>query len=311
MDLSPEMVAEEMATPPEYKEVQQLDANYALLRRTVRQALAAEEEGANSEDIDMTIGQAIEDSAQNQLDIFDLDVDIEMEPESSGDAATDLGAALSEILDESYNDPEEGIAEMAAVAEMAPEQLMACISGQMVPTPASIEAIANHYLADDEEAYQGFMLLGQEAYQGAVASGEPPEPVEMNAVNDLRAEFNAIREREEVGTRMRYLEKLADGLLAQEILTPAEHSSLLRSDAFRQDPDSVALFSNFCYNNGTTPHDYLNCVEFCLNWKQQCGPSNYSAFFNQMAVEPIDTTHEVVQESQQFVQDYRSRHGYQ
>ena len=47
---------------------------------------------------------------------------------------------------------------------MTPEEAVACVSGQAITTMESCEAIANEYLADDEEAYQSFILLAQEAH---------------------------------------------------------------------------------------------------------------------------------------------------
>jgi hypothetical protein len=94
------------------------------------------------------------------------------------------------------------------------------------------------------------------------------------AVNNLQAEFEVYKERDQIGSWMRRLEKIADELHGANILTPAERNSLLRSDAFRNDSDSVAVFCNFARNAGSSPQEYLAHVEFCLNWKAQCGASN-------------------------------------
>jgi len=60
-----------------------------------------------------------------------------------------------------------------------------------------------------------------------------------------------------------------------------------------------------------SPSQYLDNVEFCLNWKAQSGPSNYSAFFSQEVVETIDVDAKEQEQGKEFVSDYRSRYGYQ
>lgn len=294
-------VLEQLQQLSDYEEIQKLNENYVNFVSLVHDALEAETGGeVGSDDVDATIGQAIEDHAQNQLDIFDIEVQVEFEPETSG-----FGAMLADLIDASYDDPDEGIAVVSEVAMITPEEVQAYLMGQAAPSPEVTEAIANHFLADDEAGYQQFLLMGQEAYQEAMSD------VEMNAEVAERAEFNSILVEREVGFRLRQLEKVADQLEEQNILTPAERNSLLRSANFSKDEDSVAVFSQFCVDNGTDPNTYLDHVSFCLNWKAQAGPSNYSAFFSQEVVETIDPEAGDRQQNQEFVTDYRSRHGYQ
>ena len=313
--VTPEDIAEELNSPPEFEEIQGLDVNYAVLRKTVRQLLQMEEEGeASSEDVDQTIGQAIEDHAENQLGIFDLEFEVDVDNDASPSVI--LGAALAQILNTYYTDAETGIAEMSAVAGITPENLMDCFTGEVIPTPAGCEAIATHYLESNPEDFQDFMMISQAASEaaGVEVSGSDFMREEYSSVNpeveELKAEFNAIQIQNEVGIRIRQLEKKADSLLNQNILTPAERNSLLRSDAFKEDQDSVAVFCAFCANNETEPHSYLDNVEFCLNWKSQCDPSGYGAFFNQMSDESI-TENPQAKEDAAFVGNYVSRNGYQ
>ncbi|MCC5616370.1 hypothetical protein LC605_15085 [Nostoc sp. CHAB 5836] len=303
-------VLEQLQQLSDYDEIQQLNENYLGFVTLVHSALEAEADGqVDSGDVDATIGQAIEDHAQNQLDIFDIEVEVEFEPEITSAAGADFGDALSEIIDNNFDDAAEGIAAISEVADITPEEVQAYLMGQAAPVPEVTEALADHFLSDDEMAYQQFMLLGQAAYQEAMPDDEP---VEMSAdVQNLRAEFNSIQTEREVGFRLRQLEKIADQLEDKNILTPAERNSLLRSANFSQDVDSVAVFCQFCTNSGVNPNTYLDNVEFCLNWKAQSGPSNYSAFFSQEVEEVIDVNAHEKEESFEFVTDYRSRHGYQ
>ncbi|NJO63802.1 MAG: hypothetical protein HC836_38150 [Richelia sp. RM2_1_2] len=286
-----------------------------MLRKTIRQLLQMEEEGeASSEDVDQTIGQAIEDHAENQLEIFDLEFEVDVANDAPPSII--LGAALAQILNTYYTDADTGIAEMSAVAGITPENLMDCFTGEMIPSVDACGMIAEHYLTSNSNDYQDFMAICQAAHEVADKSSYDSEymkETEYSAVipevQELRAEFNALQIQNEVGMRMRHLEKQADNLLNQNILTPAERDSLLRSDAFKNDPDSVAVFCSFCAANDTEPSSYLDKVEFCLNWKAQCGPSGYGAFFNQMSEIPIENP-ETVQDAQ-FVNSYRTRNGYQ
>lgn len=302
---------EELSELSDYEEIQRLNENYLIFVTLVHNALEAEAGGqVESVDVDATIGQAIEDHAQGQLDIFDIEVDVEFEREIISVAGAEFGDALAGIIDDNFEDAEEGIAEISDVANITPEEVQAYLMGQAAPVPEVTEAIANYFLADDEIAYQEFLLLGQEAYREAMP--EIDESVEMNAdIQDIRAEFNSIQTEREVGFRLRQLEKIADQLEDQNILTPVERNSLLRSANFTQDVDSVAVFCQFCANSGVSPNTYLDNVEFCLNWKAQAGPSNYSAFFGHEVEESIDTSVHEKEKDQEFVVDYRSRHGYQ
>lgn len=304
-------VLEQLQQLSDYEEIQRLNENYVNFVTLVHDALEAEAGGkVDSDDVDATVGQAIEDHAQNQLNIFDIEVEVEFEPEITSAAGADFGDALSGIINDNFDDAAEGIAAVSEVADITPEEVQAYLMGQAAPIPEVTEAIADHFLSDDEMAYQQFMLLGQAAYSEAMP--EDMEPAEMSAdVQNLRAEFNSIQTEREVGFRLRQLEKIADQLEDKNILTPAERNSLLRSANFSQDVDSVAVFCQFCTNSGINPNTYLDNVEFCLNWKAQSGPSNYSAFFSQEVEEVIDVNAQEKEESKEFVTDYRSRHGYQ
>lgn len=311
-------VFEQLAQLSDYEEIQQLNANHLAFVALVHQALEMEDSGeADSEDVDATIAQAIEDNAEAALDVFDLEIEVEFEDVNS--AGADFGEALSEILSDEYENPRDGIEDIAEMTGVTPEEVQAYMMGKAAPAPEICEMIADQYLSDEPEAHKQFCMLGMRAYQAAMDdngmseySMDAPADVQMSAeLDNLRAEFSAIKTEREVGTRLRDLEKIADGLQERMILTPAERNTLLRSAEFSKDQDSVAAFSQFCFGNGINPHTYLDNVEFCLNWKSQCGPSSYSAFFSQETSEPIDIAHAEVQESQQFLTEYRSRHSYQ
>ena len=314
-----EQVSEELAKSPDYQEIQNLDINYAIFRKTIRELLQVEDQQlVDVEDVDLSIIQAIEDHAQHQLTILNLEIQVQMESddgsemEPSDSSILNLAQAIALLIDENYEDSHEGISDFARVTGMTPEEVVGCISAQIVPSPEQIQSIAAHYYGDDQEAYNQLLMLGQIAHEETGTSDYSQEsaPIVSNSDYALRAEFNALKDQQEIGMLMRFLEKKADHLHANNLLTPAELKSLVRSDIFRNDPDSIAVFCQFCDENDVSPREYLSHVEFCLNWKEQSGPSNYGAFFNQLVSEPVDVSAVEVEEAQGFAQDYRSRNGY-
>lgn len=320
---------ETLAQMSDYEEIQALNANYIAFIAVVRQALEMEESGeADSDDVDATIAQAIEDNAQAALDVFDLEIDVDFEDVNA--AGADFGEALAEVLEARYDNPEDGIEDISEMTGVSPEEVQAYLMGRAAPSPDVCRAIADHYLADDRQAHKEFCDLGMEAYESAMAEMggmNMDDTVNMGGMarksmseysrqdtEDISDELNTIRTiqvEREVSARLRELEGIADDLQSRMILTPAERNSLLRSAQFSKDQDSVATFSQFCFNQGVNPHIYLDNVEFCLNWKMQCGPSNYSAFFSQESNEPMALAETEYREAQSFLDDYRSRHSYQ
>lgn len=324
---------ETLAQMSDYEEIQALNANYIAFIAVVRQALEMEDSGeADSDDVDATIAQAIEDNAQAALDIFDLEIDVEFEDVNA--AGADFGEALAEVLEASYEDPEDGIEDISEMTGVPPEEIQAYLMGRAAPSPDVCRAIADQYLADDPEAHEAFCDLGMDAYESAMSEMDDMDDIEdmddtadmggmasksmseysREDVEDITDELNTIRTiqvEREVSARLRELEGIADDLQSRMILTPAERNSLLRSAQFSKDQDSVATFSQFCFDQGVNPHTYLDNVEFCLNWKMQCGPSNYSAFFSQESDEPMALAEAEYREAQSFLDDYRSRHSYQ
>ncbi len=131
---------------------------------------------------------------------------------------------------------------------------------------------------------------------------------EMSVDFQLRAEFARMKEEQETAKRILRLERYADRLLEQHVLTPVERKSLLFCAEIGD--DVIAAFSQFSESQGLSLADYLNHVEFCLGWREKSGASGVWAFFSQMAEEPIDVTTSG-NEASLFVQEYRSRNGYE
>jgi transcriptional regulator with XRE-family HTH domain len=314
-DITPEMVAQELATPPTYAEISDLDANYALLRKTVTSAMEEHENGRVSEDeADNIIIEAIEDHADNQLDIFGLEIELVIdgddetdgsltswrEPQTEAQYSSAFGDVLAQLIDAEYESIEDAFADIAEVTGLSESEVAGLINGELIPDTELADKIALVFdtLQNDEVAYQNFLSM----------AGDPGMATMSSSDLALRAEFNAMKEEKEVATRLRQLEKWADDLYDRNYLTPAERNSLLRSPKFQEDPDSVAAFSQFCREVNSTPSEYLDRVEFCLNWKQQAG-SSVEGLFGQYVTEPMADNSET-KEAQEYAKSYRLRHSY-
>jgi len=309
----------EICTPPEYEEIEALDIDYAEQRQAIKAILASEEMGeVSSDEADESIVNVLEDHNEAQLEIFDLEpvgLEGDDEDEESGFNANSrmvsfsagFGQMLAELIDSSYENVEDAIADISAQTGIEADDIPLMLSGQLVPDQSGLEAIAELFavLQNNEQAYQEFMLLGNNAYGEAIAETEPePEPVAtMSADMRLRAEFAALQERETIGDNLRNIERACDRMVSEGRLTPYERQLLLGE--FEERSDRVAAFSVACEQEGIAPSQQLDRINFYLYVANQRGDI---ALFSQPALEPL--TPVLDQESVSFVGEYRDRKGF-
>ncbi|NMG10712.1 hypothetical protein [Brasilonema sp. UFV-L1] len=129
------------------------------------------------------------------------------------------------------------------------------------------------------------------------------------ADNELRAEFAAMKQEQAMTKRIYQLERRADKLLAERVITPAERKSLFAN--LSVEDDVVAVFSKFSESQGLSLADYLSRLEFCLDWREKNGSSGAALFFTQIADDKIGSYDAQAEEASAFVQEYRSRNGYE
>lgn len=126
------------------------------------------------------------------------------------------------------------------------------------------------------------------------------EKAEMSAHEALRAEFEAMKQERAQGMRLLQLERRADKLLADKLLTPAEKASLFVDGG----DNAVAQFSQFSQSQGLSLDEYLNRVEFCLQWREKNGFVN-AVFFSETLDEPA------VADDGSLLREYRTRNNYE
>lgn len=322
-ELTPEMATEILMDPPQFEEIARLRSWYAIQEITLGEIFTAEDAGEISqEEADSLAAQAIEDHADKQAEILDIDPGMVVEEEeeievadynrsnSTADFAAGFGETLAALLDAAYEDPDDGISDIAAASGLAPEDVMGMIAGQVAPDLSTgmqpLEAIASVFdnLQDDEQAYQEFMQLGSSAYQQV--AGEQPVAAMSSPDYSLRADFAALQERELIGESLRNLERECDRGCGEAWLTP--HESRILLGQFEERGDRVAAFSQACEATQTPPTTQLDRINYYLYVAEQRGPL---ALFNNAVDTFVDEEGEVTELTQSTATDYRSRNGYQ
>jgi hypothetical protein len=320
---SSDFVAEEMATPANFEEVEKLDYNYALKRRTVREILQAEEaQELTPEEADDFMAQALEDCCDREYEALGVEAPVmdeggEEMPEgeySSGDryanfASSRFGQVLASLINQEYEDPDEGVLEVAEAAGLSGQDILDIVAGNAAVPPVVLDGIAGLFdtLQANSQAYKQFIELGSQAY-GELEAEEQPElaTASMSAADmELRAEFAAMQEREAIATNLRQYERKAEELLNKQYLTLAEKRLLLGNTEFST--DFVNTFAEFCQEAQVRPSDQLDRIGFYLHVAEKRGPI---AQFGQR-VEPVfNVDEELAKEAEETAKNYRQRKGY-
>lgn len=327
VEMTPEMVAEILSMPPEFEEIAALRQNYAVQEYTLLEILTAEETGQMATDAaDDLAAQAIEDHADNQAEILGLEPVIVEESEEveevadynrnnqTAQFAAAFGEVVGALIEDEFENADDGIEEIAAASGLAPEAIVGVISGQLAPDLSGgvdvLDQMASVFdnLQQDERAYQEFVQLGTQAYEqvvGGSAQMAPPTAAMSSADHTLRAEFAALQEREMVGESLRNLERECDRGCSEAWLTPNEARILM--GRFEERSDRTAAFSQACEMTNTPPTTQLDRIQYYLYVAEQRGNV---ALFNNAIDTTIDLEVETSQEDNQAAEDYRSRNGY-
>ena len=319
---SPDFVSEELMTPAAFKEVESLDYNYALKRRTIREILQAEEaQELTPEEADTFMAQALEDCCDREYEALGVEAPMMAEGEemaegeySSGDryanfASSRFGQVLAGLIDREYEDADEGVAEIAEAAGLSEQDILDIVSGNAAADPVTLDRMAGLFdsLQENSQAYKQFIELGSQAY-GELAAEEQPElaTANMSAADvELRAKFSAMEEREAIATNLRSYERKAEELLNKQYLTLAEKRLLLGSTEFSS--DFVTSFAEFCQQAEVKPVDQLDRIGFYLHVAEKRGPI---AQFGQKVEPKFDVDEELAQVADETAKSYRQRKGY-
>ncbi len=233
-------------------------------RQEIAEVMIAEENGElDEEEADAAIAEIVTDHAEKRLEIFDLEIfDLEIdlveadEEYSAGNEAITFaqatGATIANLIEANFSSPEDGKYAITQATGLDEDQLNSVILGQSVLTKNAADAMTACFSQTQTEGgYAEFMDLVANA-NAEVAQFSSPESSSDPALDQLTAEFNALKQEKELGDRLSGLDKQATALVAEGKLTPHEKNLLFGTAEDKE--DAIALFSAVCEAHGV-PQD--------------------------------------------------------
>ncbi len=288
---------------------QQIKAIAAMVIDSIEDLLEAEDGGQIDED---TANEAIENILAQQLElqaeVLSLQLeDIAEEVEQvviTGSPAETFGEALTMLLAEEHGSIEDAAAYVSEHTGIDTETLYDYANGDDMPSADEAMAIGNCFqcVNDDPSAMQHLVSL---ASVMADYSADNRLNAEFAALRNERAEFSR---KAEIQHRLKQVERMADELFQNSYITPDQRRRIMPQGLEADDrADFSAFFSYTAQSLGTTPEQYLDNIEFTLNFLKAGGVQNFALttdFSMYQEPEPLNTTEEVA------IANYRSAHGY-
>lgn len=276
-------------------EPEELDEVYEM---TLDEIDAAYESGEISEDEAEELEELAEEDYLDQIERLEEIYGMEYEPEDeyayapygayNGDlaefrAGNDFGNAVLERVVEMYEDPEEGLLDLADALEVDggdgyvygvdPEDLLGLIAGDYAPDDNLSAQIAEALGYNDEDSFSAMLALGMDARDRLGIEDEDYDDDEddyddieddledvAEAVEEtysrtaqLEAQFAAAQEAQEVGDVLDANERAAAQLVREGRMPPSIYNDYF--GAFESERDRFAAFSQVCGANSTSPRD--------------------------------------------------------
>jgi hypothetical protein len=266
-------------------EMDELDYEYDLFRRTVANIEAAVEAGLK----DPEEGEALVAQAHQEFMIRsgqELGYDYEEEEEDAEYSAydglaefevgNDFGAAVLELAAEEYEDPADAIVDIAEHTGLAVEDVVGLLEGRYVPTEELAHAIAQVFTitSSDDDFYEGFMSIADEVRGDEEEYDEDEVDEEDDEANyriaqleDQVAEFQA---QTEVTNQLQQLERYAAQGVQEGWLPPVAREAVMSN--FETDSDRLAAFSQVCDSNRVDVATELYATQKILETFEKCGP---------------------------------------
>jgi hypothetical protein len=321
-------LVEAMLDQPEHEEIVRLDANYALQRETFLNLLEGEESGEYDEDsVDVSIVQAVDDSATNQLAIFDMEMEVEI-GEGDDDMFDDVaemsanrrgsqyasfshtqGEIMATLIEQQYQNSRDGVADIATVAGVTESDVLGAIRGEIAFEPSTNIAIANLFdsLKSNPQAHREFIQLGTQAYNEILQQAQP-QTAQMSAPtvdHELRAVFAEQQREKEIGQSLKELEYRANAAFDAGLITPWQRYHLV-GGLIEDREDRVAMFSQYCESTAKVePETYLYAANFALNLLERSGKDE--RLKEQSDSSPLANA---TAEELEFEKNYRLRNGF-
>lgn len=323
------------------EEIDELKISFAEQVLAIEEAIESEDDGTMSaEEADAAIAQVIAETAQEQLDIFELEIEpVEMSayPPDMASFSSGFASVLNNLIETEYQTFGDAIGRLSDLTGLEQDLIVGMTEGSVVPDLETANAMTSAFdiLTNNDDAYKQWNDLASRAYGEAMHDGseryylgdendlveEEDEDEAESVVNNtyeydralaslsaennrLQAEFGQMQTKQELEERLRVLEKQANSAVADGYLTPYERQLLLGSQDERQ--DTVALFSASCEQLGVPYETQLDRIKFYLHVASQRGDVS---MFSQLSTEGYVEDEAVQAEDMQYAQEYFDRHG--
>lgn len=297
----------------EIDQVDELVIEFAKAKVAIESIMDAEEDGEMGEkEADAAIAQIITDSAEANLDVFDLEVELDEYAAPQNELISfsqALGGTVSNLIEAEYQTPIAGKQAIANATGLDGGQIDQMLIGNLIPDNDTANSIAACFSAtQSEEGFKEFMALaGNAMSEVAEFNNSTNAPVEVyqnsSEINQLKAEFSALKEQKELGEVLRVLDRQATDLVSEGYLTPFEKSKLFGEGIDRE--DGVVLFSSACSANNTAVDTQVDRIKYYLSVASERGQV---VQFSQPQIN--DSYAEVVDEvAETYAKDFINRNG--
>lgn len=296
-------------------QVDEFIINCAEEKLAIESAMDAEAAGEmGEEETDAAIAQIITEGAQNKLDIFDLEIH-EAEDYSANIGKTisfsqGMGMVLSNLIEAEYQTPAEGKKAIASATGLSMADVDRMILGEVVPDTDTANSITACFSATQEEqGFKEFMSLAANAINEVALNQNnalPQKEVIQNSseINQLKAEFNALKQQQELGDVLRGLDRQASMLVQEGRLTPFEKKKLFGETLDKE--EGVALFSAACSTNNVSPETQVDRITYYLSVAADRG--EVIQFNQYQQEEPLDQAE--FQAAAEYSESYFKRNGF-
>lgn len=262
---------------PDIDQIDELIINAASKIVAADEVLDAHEAGEiTEEEAHTAIAQLITDSAEADLDVFDLEIDLEQVEEEEGYSAGNevisfsqaLGGTISNLIATEYDRPIDGKKAIADATGLDLSDINQMIIGSVVPDTDTASNIAACFSATSTEAgFKEFMNLSGSALSEVAEFSSTSSPVLDPRVNQIEAEFSAIKEERELEDVLRSLNKDADNLVSTGQMTPHEKNLLFGK--YEDAKEGLALFTAACAANNTPIDTQVDRIRHSISMASQ------------------------------------------
>jgi hypothetical protein len=308
---SPEKTLEELNIPADSDAIQQLDATYALVRSSIRHIFEAEQDAtidreAGDEAIENILAEQLQLQAQIlSIELVEIDEDIDRMTEV-GYPAEDFSEGLTSLLAAEHESFEEGLNHVSSQTGINADTLIDYCNGDDLPSREEAIAIGSCFQCchDDPSAMQHLVSLADNG-MADMSRQKSRFDAEFAALRQERADFH---NRQELQHRIKSAERLADEMLANNYISPAERRELLPMNIAADDrTDFTAFFSMSAESMGVSPSSYMDCIEFTMQFLSKRGkvlPTLLTDFSAYQEPEPAN------RENLEYLANYRIKHSY-